>query len=177
MKGFPLRCTNGFGFIVVVYTSVQQDEFFMLANPMTYGDVTSPTCTSPPVQPLLRAADNATSNPGTPTNHTSGFSRTFERLSLKSRSKNQSFFKFFGRGHGNNSSGVGNGGGHVTSLGGVAQRNGVGTGGKLTSMDDEEFGGEGSSGSDHEDPFSVSYKRIYAIASACLLCNISNLHY
>ena len=97
----------------------------MLANPMTY-DVTSPT--SPPNYPT-----HAISNPNTPTNPShqgSGFTRGAERLSLKSKSKNQSFFKIFSR----------------SSSGGGAQ----------VIPKDEEYVADASSGSDHEDPFSVS---------------------
>lgn len=103
----------------------------MLANPMTYGDVTTPTS---PQNYNLHRGGGVTSNPNTPTNQhpQGGFARNSERWSLKSKSKNQSSkFKLFGR-----SSSAGNN----TSI----------------NKDDEEVGG-GSSGSDeHEDPFSVS---------------------
>ncbi len=107
---------------------------------MTYGDITTPT--SPPTRP----GGQAESNPVTPTNsHSSGFSRTFERLSLKSKNRNQSFFKFFNR-----SSDKPNGGGVAerTGGGGVSRKRG--------SMTEEELAGDGSSGSDHDDTFSVS---------------------
>lgn len=97
---------------------------------MTYGDVTTPT--SPPNYSIP-----SLSNPNTPTNptptHSSGGSSTFtrgvERWSLKSKNKSQSFFKRFGR----------------SSSGG-------GGGGMIIHKDGEE---DGSSGSEHEDPFSV----------------------
>jgi len=117
---------------------------FTLANPMTYGDVTTPT--SPPTQSSSLGSTHTVSNPATPTNssHSTGFSRTFERLSLKSRNKNQSssFFKFFGRSH--------------EKTNGAGPDKNVGVAGKRASAtNDEEYGG-GSSGSDHDDPFSVS---------------------
>lgn len=100
----------------------------MLANPMTYGDVTTPT--SPPNYGI-----RAISNPNTPTNpahstHHSTFTRGMERWSLKSKNKSQSFFKRFGR----SSSGGGNG--------------------TVAHKDEEDAA---SSGSEHEDPFSVRH--------------------
>lgn len=96
---------------------------------MTCGGMTSPT--SPP------NSSQAISNPNTPTNpsphQAAGFTRGEERLSLKSKAKNQSFFKIFSR-----SSSSGAGGNH------------------LNSNKEEEFVADASSGSDHEDPFSVS---------------------
>lgn len=95
---------------------------------MTYGDVTTPT--SPP-NSAISTHTTVASSPNTPTNaHSNNFLRGKERLSLKSKSKNQSFFKIFSR----NSSG----------------------GGNASSHKDEEYGGDANSGSDHDDPFSVS---------------------
>ena len=140
---------------------------------MTYGDATTPT--SPPTQPaqaVTRPGGHTVSNPTTPTtSHSTGFSRTFERLSLKTKSKNQSFFKFFGRGHEKATSTIGNGGcvadrngGLADRNGGVADRNGMGPVAKRASMQDEDFGGDGSSGSDHDDAFSVS------VVLVCVMC-------
>lgn len=100
----------------------------MLANPMTYCDPTTPTSPS-----NYNLPSNITSNPNTPTNAQQGhggFARSMERWSLKGKSN---FFKRFNR---TASSGGGNGGNHVQK--------------------EEEFGGDGSSGSEHDDPFSVS---------------------
>ena len=135
------------------FSLLTQDELF--TNSMIYGDGISPT--SPRMQTQLHNSGTTSSNPGTPTtNHTSGITRTIERLSLKSKSKNQSFFKIFGRGQGSTSSN--GGGGQVTNT--VSGRNSiVAIGGKRTFTDTEEFGADGSSGSDHEDPFSVSYMK------------------
>lgn len=103
----------------------------MLANPMTYGDVTTPTS---PQNYNIPPPGRIVSNPNTPTNHhpQGGFTRSTERWSLKSKAKNQSSkFKLFGRGFS---------GGHSAVM-----------------NKEEEDVGEGSSGSDeHEDPFSVS---------------------
>lgn len=124
-------------YVAVPPPPTPQDEIFMLTSP-----------TSPPLQSQHQHSGNTRSNPSTPTvSHTSGISRRFERLSLKG---GQSFFKFFGRGNGNGSSGVGNG-----NVG-----NGGGARCKRVSIDVDEFGAEGSSGSDHEDPFSVSYMKL-----------------
>ena len=107
----------------------------MLANPMTFGDVTSPTS---PQSHTHSSRKTVTSNPNTPTGtHQGGFTRSADRWSLKSRTKNQSIFKIFGR----SSSGGGSGG--VASGGGA---NGA-------PCKDEE---DASSGSEQEDPFSVS---------------------
>jgi hypothetical protein len=101
-------------------------DIFMLANPMTYGDVTTPT--SPPNYSGI--PPRAVSNPNTPTNptHHGNFTRGAERWSLKSKNKSPSFFKRFGRSSG-------------------------GGGGMAVHKDEDEE--DGSSGSEHEDPFSV----------------------
>ena len=109
----------------------------MLANPMTYGDVTTPTS---PQNYNIPHRGRIVSNPNTPTNQhpQGGFARSAERWSLKSKSKNQSSkFKLFGR---------------STSGGNSA----------ATHKDEEDMG-DGSSGSDeHEDPFSVSTVSLFA---------------
>lgn len=100
----------------------------MLANPMTYGDVTTPTS---PQNYNMPHRGRIVSNPNTPTNQhpQGGFARSVERWSLKSKSKSSSSkFKLFGR----SSSG----------------------GNNATVQKDEEDGSSGSD--DHEDPFSVS---------------------
>ncbi len=137
----------------------------MMANPMNYGDPTTPVsptkqCTLPTssssssrVAPPSRSqtmptTTPTTSSPGTPTNTHSGFARTFERLSLKNRAK-----KIFSRSNQGGASAGGVSGGGGAGGGGGGQGGTDGTLCKVTSMDDEE---SGSSGSDHEDPFSVS---------------------
>lgn len=144
----------------------------MLANPMTYGGGT-PSPLSPRGYSISTRSSTTVSNPNTPTNNSSGgFARTFERLSLKDRAK-----KIFSRG-GHGASVSGNGGGSNSNSSGVeggaqprsqSTSNGTGShvtmtssGGsrgntrKMTSMEDEDYGVDASSGSDHEDPFSVS---------------------
>lgn len=97
----------------------------MLANPMTYGDPTTPT--SPPTS--YPQPSRVVSNPNTPTNSHHGFVRSMERWSLKSKSKNQSFFKIFNR----------------SSSGGASN--------SVVRKEEEDMA---SSGSEPEDPFSVS---------------------
>ncbi len=116
----------------------------MLANPMTYGDVTTPT------SPQNYSPGRIVSNPNTPTNQQpqGGFG---ERLSLKSKSKNQSSkFKLFGRSFsGGNSAAVNK---------------------------DEEDMGDGSSGSDeHEDPFSVSTLSSLSVYLKCMYVAVLNV--
>ena len=130
--------------------TLQEDN----AHPMSPVDVATPI--SPLTNSLPHHNSGTTSNPLTPVATSSGISRTFERLSLKSKSKNQSFFKFF-RGHGSTASSEGNNGGDHVTISESVTGSGEVTVVKHSPVDDVVFRGEGSSGSDHEDPFSVSH--------------------